>query len=135
MLCLLPRGYEIWVPAEFWRACSPTEQEAILQHELSHYRRGDVWKTWLVYLLALPQWFNPAAWWAVWNFQQAGEWLCDLEVARSSSRTDYLQAILRLVELQTPNITVAGQCAHAHPLLVRVRRLLSPHQTQDSSML
>lgn len=134
MLCLLPRGYEVWVPAAFWQSCSPEQQEAILRHELSHYRRGDIWKTWLIYLLALPQWFNPAAWWAVWSFQQAGEWLCDLEVAQSSSRTDYLQAMLRLVELQNPSITVAGQCAHAHPLLVRVRRLLSPRSSQDSAM-
>lgn len=134
MLCLLPRGYEVWVPESYWLACSAAEQEAILRHELSHYRRGDIWKTWLVYLLALPQWFNPAAWWAVRNFQQAGEWLCDLDVARSSPQTAYLQAILRLVELQTPSITVAGQCAHAHPLLVRVRRLLSPSLSQDTSM-
>lgn len=134
MLCLLPQGYQIWVPESFWLTCSAEEHEAILRHELSHYRRGDIWKTWLVYLLALPQWFNPAAWWAVENFQQAGEWLCDLDVARSSSKTSYLQALLRLVELQTPSITVAGQCAHAHPLLVRVRRLLSPSHQQDSSM-
>jgi len=134
MLCLLPRGYEIWVPAEFWRACSPTEQEAILQHELSHYRRGDVWKTWLVYLLALPQWFNPAAWWAVGSFREAGEWLCDLDVARAAGeRADYLQALLRLVELQTPRTSVAGHCAHAHPLLVRVRRLVSS-SPRDSAM-
>jgi beta-lactamase regulating signal transducer with metallopeptidase domain len=134
MLCLLPRGYEVWVPVSYWLACSADEQEAILRHELSQYGRGDIWKNWLVYLLALPQWFNPAAWWGVWNFQQAGEWLCDLDVARSSSKSDYLRAILRLVELQTPTLSVAGQCAHAHPLLVRVRRLLSPRPSQDSRM-
>ena len=137
MLCLLPRGYELWIPRRFWHACSPAEQEAIVRHELSHYRRGDVWKTWLMYFLALPQWFNPAAWWAVWHFQQAGEWLCDLDAAAASPqrRTDYLQALLRLVELQPPAWThsAAGQCAHAHPLLVRVRRLVSP-QPLDSFM-
>ena len=137
MLCLLPRGYELWIPRRFWQACSLAEQEAIVRHELSHYRRGDVWKTWLMYFLALPQWFNPAAWWAVRHFQQAGEWLCDLEAADASpQRTDYLQALLRLVELQPPSWThpAAGQCAHAHPLLLRVRRLGSPHLYQDSIM-
>jgi len=135
LLCLLPRGYEVWAPQRFWLASSLAEQEAILRHELSHYRRGDIWKTWLLAAFALPQWFNPAAWWAVWNFQQAGEWLCDLEAAGSSpQRTEYLQALLRLVELQPPRTTVAGHCAHAHPLLVRVRRLLSPSLSQDSVM-
>lgn len=137
MLCLLPRGYEVWIPRLFWQSCSAAEQEAILRHELSHYRRGDVWKTWLMYLLALPQWFNPAAWWAIRNFQQAGEWLCDQEAASAlPGRTDYLQALLRLVELQpqTTTQTVAGQCAHAHPLLVRVRRLVSSQPCQDSFM-
>jgi beta-lactamase regulating signal transducer with metallopeptidase domain len=138
LLCLLPRGYEIWIPRLYWQACTAIEREAIVRHELSHYRRGDVWKTWLMYLLALPQWFNPAAWWAIRNFQQAGEWLCDADAAAAlPQRTDYLQALLRLVELQ-PNSnlsnTVAGQCAHAHPLLVRVRRLLSPSLCQDSLM-
>ncbi|QDU30454.1 BlaR1 peptidase M56 [Anatilimnocola aggregata] len=135
LLCLLPRGYEVWVPQRFWLACTTAEQAAIVRHELSHYRRGDLWKSWLVYALALPQWFNPAAWWAVRNFLQAGEWLCDLEAAGSPpQRAEYLQALLRLVELQPPRTTVAGQCAHAHPLLVRVRRLLSPSLCQDSSM-
>ncbi len=137
MLCLLPRGYELWIPRRFWSACSLAEQEAIVRHELSHYRRGDVWKNWLMYLLALPQWFNPAAWWAVSHFQQAGEWLCDLDAAAASPqrRTEYLQALLRLVELQPPSWThsAVGQCAHAHPLLVRVRRLVSP-QLRDSFM-
>lgn len=138
LLCLLPRGYEIWIPRPYWQACSSLEQEAIVRHELSHYRHGDVWKTWLMYLLAMPQWFNPAAWWAIRNFQQAGEWLCDADASAAlPQRTDYVQALLRLVELQpsaTLSNTVAGQCAHAHPLLVRVRRLLSPSPCQESFM-
>lgn len=148
LLCLLPRGYEIWIPRPYWQGCSSLEQEAIVRHELSHYRRGDVWKTWLMYLLALPQWFNPAAWWAIHNFQQAGEWLCDADAAAAlPQQTDYVQALLRLVEIQPPSTssipilgnptlsnTVAGQCAHAHPLLVRVRRLLSPSPCQESFM-
>lgn len=139
LLCLLPRGYEVWIPRCFWQSCSTAEQEAILRHELSHYRRGDIWKTWLMYALALPQWFNPAAWWALRNFQQAGEWMCDREAAESlPERTDYLRTLLRLVELQPSqqslSNTVAGQCAHAHPLLVRVRRLVSSAPCQDSFM-
>ncbi len=138
MLCLLPRGYEVWIPRRYWQACTTLEREAIIRHELSHYRRGDIWKNWLMYVLALPQWFNPAAWWAIRNFQQAGEWLCDADAAAAlPQRSDYLQALLRLVELQPSSIlsnTVAGQCAHAHPLLVRVRRLVSTTPRQDSFM-
>lgn len=135
MLCLSPRGYELWVPRSFWLACSSAQREAILRHELSHWRRGDVWKSWLAYALAIPQWFNPVAWSAVASIRQAGEWLSDQDAAETASgRDDFLGALVRLAECKTPTSTAAGLCAHAHPLLVRVRRLLSPQVSKDSNM-
>ncbi|MCA9219457.1 MAG: HEAT repeat domain-containing protein [Planctomycetales bacterium] len=135
MLTLLPRGYVLVVPSRFWSRSNPSEREAILRHELSHLLRGDIWKTWLVYLLALPQWFNPLARGAARDFREAGEWLSDRDAARTPAlRIDFLRALSRLVELQRPCTSVAGHCAHAHPLLFRVRRLLDDSSTKDSNM-
>lgn len=148
MLCLFPRGYELWTPREFWNSISANEQQAIARHELSHWRRGDVWKSWLVRVLALPQWFNPAAWWAVHTFDTAGEWLCDADATpNENAKADYLQALVRLADWHRAHrpesisstsfpttYPVTGHCAHAHPLVVRVRRLLTSHSVQDSCM-
>lgn len=145
MLCLLPGGYEFWTPRNFWQSITDDQQRAIARHELSHWRRGDVWKSWLVRLLALPQWFNPAAWWAMQTFDAAGEWLCDADATPDeAAKADYLAALLALIEIQKINsprwafslstYPVAGHCAHAHPLVVRVRRLLSPGTLKDSRM-
>jgi bla regulator protein BlaR1 len=131
MLCLLPRGYVVLVPGAFWRQSRPEERRAILLHELSHYERGDVWKQWLAYLLALPHWFNPGAWWAVRTFAESAEWSCDRAVADVPARgLPYLRALCRLVEARVP-AAIAGPCAHAHPLVHRVRRLTSPDSKRD----
>jgi beta-lactamase regulating signal transducer with metallopeptidase domain len=145
MLCLFPRGYEFWTPRAFWLSITDGQQRAIARHELSHWRRGDVWKSWLVRILALPQWFNPAAWWAIQSFDAAGEWLCDADATPDdAAKADYLAALMALIEIQKANTSrwtlpfstypVAGHCAHAHPLVVRVRRLLSPVTLKDSRM-
>ena len=133
MLCLLPTGYELLVPEKFWRTTNQGGRKAILRHELTHYQRGDVWKSWVVRLIAVPHWFNPAAWWAVRLFEEASEWSCDRAAAKSSAeRVDYLQALQRLVEMQIPRNTLAGRCAHSHPLVLRVRRLLQTPKSGDS---
>ena len=133
MLCLLPGGYELLVPKRFWQETGRGGRKAILRHELMHYKRRDVWKSWIVRLIALPHWFNPAAWWAVRTFEEASEWSCDHAAASSSAdRIDYLQALQRLVEMQIPRKTLAGRCAHSHPLVLRVRRLLQTPTSGDS---
>ena len=77
MLCRLPDGYAVIVPAWLWRRLNPSERQAILRHELAHYARGDLWKSLAIRALALPHWFNPFAWWAVRTFDECGEWACD----------------------------------------------------------
>ena len=77
MLCRLPAGYRLIVPAWLWQRLDPSERQAILRHELAHFTRGDLWKSLAIRALALPHWFNPFAWWAVRTFDECGEWACD----------------------------------------------------------
>jgi beta-lactamase regulating signal transducer with metallopeptidase domain len=129
VLCLFPWGYRLLVPQAFWRASTPRQRAAVLRHEIAHWRRGDVWKSWLVRVLALPQWFNPAAWWAVSTFEECAEWSCDrFAAATGPERTDYARALQRLAAIGLP-FGVAGRCVHCHPLVTRIRFLLrSPSQ-------
>ena len=99
-LCYLRWGYRLLVPAELWGRLSPAGRMSILQHELAHFQRGDLWKSLLVRLLMLPHWFNPFAWWAVRRFDDAAEWACD-EAGRGVSHEtvrEYAKALLQLNE-------------------------------------
>jgi hypothetical protein len=125
-LCVLPRGFVLFVPAELWRGLDAAQREAILVHELAHYRRGDVWKSLLARLAALPHWFNPLAWYAAQRFEEAGEWACDDAVRRASpeSVTRYAQALLSMGEVTGPAHALST-AARGRELPVRVRRLLA----------
>jgi WD40 repeat protein/beta-lactamase regulating signal transducer with metallopeptidase domain len=125
MLCRLPAGYQLIVPAPLWRRLDPSERQSILRHELAHYTRGDLWKSLAIRALALPHWFNPCAWWSVRTFDECGEWACD-DVATGSdpsARTAYARALLQLVEPSNAHRSF-GFSARGSALGNRVRRLL-----------
>ena len=76
-LCWTPRGYRLLVPQRIWNELTSAQRLGILRHELAHFQRGDLQKTLLVRLLALPHWFNPFAWLASRRFAECAEWACD----------------------------------------------------------
>ncbi len=133
LLCRLPRGFEIIVPESLWRELSPRERTAILRHELAHYQRGDVWTSLVARVLALPHWFNPAAWWAARQFDEAAEWACDRAAAGDDSTTDYASALVRLGQVG-PRATFYGTAARGRSLAARIRRVLAGPSTEDSLM-
>lgn len=131
MLCRLPEGPAVLVPADLWTRIPGDARRAVLRHELAHYRRGDPWKLLVARLLALPQWFNPGAWWAVRMFGQCGERSCDQEAAGAlTERLEFARALTELAALRHP-VHAVGACAHSHPLVRRVRCLL---ETPDSEI-
>jgi beta-lactamase regulating signal transducer with metallopeptidase domain len=134
LLCRRLRGYELLVPAGLWRDLSQSQRAAILRHELAHYHRADVWKSLAARVLALPQWFNPLAWLAVRRFDEAAEWACDqAATAGQPQTTDYARALVRLGEAATRQASYRP-AAHGQTLAVRVRRLLSSGNQEDSIM-
>lgn len=134
MLCWLPGGPAVLVPADLWTRIPDDARRAVLRHELAHYRRGDPWKSLVVRLLALPQWFNPGAWWAVRMFDQCGERSCDQEAAGEvAERLEFARALTQLAALRHP-VPAAGACAHSHPLVGRVQWLLESPDVQIHSM-
>ena len=134
LLCRWPDGYELVVPAKFWESLSPSVRLGVMRHELAHYQRGDVWKSLAMRILALPHWFNPAAWWAVRRFEEAAEWACDEAAIGTDARsTDYARTLLALAEASLGG----GSC---HPsmsrwnLSARIRRLVTSPNRKDSIM-
>jgi len=132
LLCRLPRRTVLLVPRGLWSALDAVERRAILRHELEHLSRGDLWKSLAVRVLALPHWFNPAAWLAVRRFDDAAEWACD-RAAMDEQPTAYAAMLLRLGELAGTRARF-GSAMSNRPLTTRIRRLLTLNGTEDSAM-
>ncbi|MGI9516838.1 MAG: M56 family metallopeptidase [Pirellulaceae bacterium] len=141
LICLVPAGYQIVVPRELWEELSERQRAAVLHHELAHYLRGDVWKSLMARVLALPHWFNPLAWLAVRKFEESGEWACDRYLMNHdpSVGTEFADALLRIVQFPQPRgflslspSTVGISSAGGSSLRERVRRLCGSTRPEDS---
>ncbi len=133
LLCRTPRGYQLVVPGELWEELDDRQRAAVLNHELAHLLRGDIWKSFVARLLALPHWFNPIAWLAVRKFEESGEWACDRYLIGNDPLRGaaFAEALLRIVQFPRP-AGVGFSNAGGSLLRERIRRLCGVHQVEDS---
>lgn len=78
-----------------------TQLEAIFDHELTHYRRHDLWTKLLCLLGVSLQWFNPLAYLAAKHCNNEMELSCDELVLKGSckeSRRDYGMTMLEIAK-------------------------------------
>lgn len=76
------------------------ELEWVLRHELTHFRRGDLWWRAAVMLSLALHWFNPMVYLIARRVKAFGEISCDAEVLRSAPATHrqrYAETILCLM--------------------------------------
>ncbi|MFK7821998.1 MAG: M56 family metallopeptidase [Planctomycetaceae bacterium] len=127
LVCWLPSGYRLLVPSAHWRQLTKSQRATVMCHEVAHIQRGDMWKSVVVRLLALPHWFNPFAWLAVRRFEDCAEWACDdaTHAAMPDEMSDYARALLELgrTTSKTPSPVSA---ANGRPLVERIQRVLNP---------
>ncbi len=72
----------------------------ILRHELTHYRRHDLWYKWAAMLVTSVHWFNPAAHLVTREINRECEISCDIEATRGMSdeeKKEYMNTILSVV--------------------------------------
>lgn len=96
---LAPLSLGLFRPLVFLPAGLGEEETAmVLDHELTHVRRRDLWYKLLLLLVNAVHWFNPLVWWMC---RQAGrnlEYCCDDAVVAgrdAAFRYDYGQVLLR----------------------------------------
>ena len=124
LLCRRLGGYVLLVPKSLWTSLNEQERQAILRHEIGHFRRGDLWKSIAVRALALPHWFNPFAWFAARRFEEAAEWACDqLAAGDEVSATDFANTLLKVCE-STKSYSLMVPAARGSSVNRRIRRLL-----------
>lgn len=135
MICWFPSGYRLLVPKLLWSQLTQIQRASILQHELAHVKRHDVWKSLAIRILALPHWFNPLVWRVVKQFDDCAEWACD-EAARRNSPShvpEFARALLQLGN-DFENTLLMNLGAQGHGLAHRIRRLLVNSHQKDSMM-
>ncbi|WP_428307579.1 M56 family metallopeptidase [Lacipirellula sp.] len=129
-----PWAYFILVPRPLWSSLEAAERTAILRHELAHLRRGDLWNSLAIRVLALPQWFNPLAWFAVRRFDEAAEWACDDAAARhADDRLAFANSLLLSAEYALTPYPASAPAARG-TLTRRIHRLVSPRFKEESKM-
>lgn len=66
----------------------PARLAAVLRHELTHYRRGDLWLKWAAALIACLHWFNPLVWMFQKQIGRVCELACDERVIRTMTAAE-----------------------------------------------
>ena len=85
----------IWLPEEIMDA---SDLSYALRHELTHWKRRDLWLKWATVLTACIYWFNPAVWYLVYAINRDCELSCDELVVKGLSineRSGYGELLLR----------------------------------------
>ena len=107
------------LPDTFPRGLSDDEACLVLQHELTHIRRRDLWKNWALCLLQAVHWFNPVAWLAVNRMRADCERACDEEVLARNGSDCFVRYGHALIK-------VASGCGAAELQLGMLRMAASP---------
>lgn len=79
---------------------SENDMNYILMHELTHYKRGDLWYKWFAMAVQSVHWFNPFSYVVSRQIDTECEISCDCEVTKDLSVTeknDYMNLILDLI--------------------------------------
>ena len=135
LICWTPAGHKIVVPVGLWSELSSDERIAVLHHELSHLRRGDLWTSLLARVILALHWFNPLAWISARRFDESAEWACDaLMASERPVRVTQLANALLAATTARDGSPILALSATGGPLFQRIRRLVSWDQQGDTVM-
>jgi beta-lactamase regulating signal transducer with metallopeptidase domain len=117
------------IPADLLKSLVSDQQASLLAHELAHARRRDHWVRWLELVATCLYWWNPVAWWARKELQQAEERCCDAWVvwALPKAAKAYAKALLQTVEFLDARPALppaASGIGHVHLLKRRLNMIV-----------
>lgn len=79
---------------------TPEQLHNILAHEITHFKRKDIWYKWFALAVKCIHWFNPAVYFICVQINKECEISCDLAVVRNMTKDQkagYIDTILRLL--------------------------------------
>lgn len=83
---------------------SDKDLQYILQHELTHYKRLDIYYKWLVQVAVCLHWFNPLAYWVSREINKSCELSCDENIIKQldeHSKYDYGETLISVIKPNT----------------------------------
>ena len=89
MLLGIQKPY-IVLPEYMLEDLSEKELYFIFLHELSHYKKKDVWVNYIICFFQMVYWFNPCLYWAFKNMRVDREVACDRNVLKMLDKTQYI---------------------------------------------
>ena len=125
------------LPADFHQRFSRPQRQLILQHELAHWRRGDLHANLLAIGLLCLFWFHPLIWLAYRRYRADQELACDADVLKQhpgSTQFCYANALLAAMQsVPTPSVQFQPFCHHYGATQSMKERLLQLKQQQGFS--
>jgi bla regulator protein BlaR1 len=99
MLWAVGGSARVLIPQTLWDRLDNPQRDAILIHELAHWRRRDHWVRWIELLATSLYWWHPVCWWACHELREAEEQCCDAWVLSTTGDfRHYANALLEAVE-------------------------------------
>ncbi len=127
----------IILPLNCVKALSDEELRCVFVHELTHFRRGDLFVHHVLLLICYLHWFNPMAWLLLRAFKSSMEQACDAEVIDTAcigTAKQYGYTILRVVQ-QAGSVRLANAGAlcllgnrKSNALKERIRLIARPRR-------
>ncbi len=130
MLWALVGRARLLVPAELWERLPQDQREALLLHELAHFRRRDHWLRLFELAVTAIYWWNPVAWWALLELRRAEEDCCDAWVVWALPRhaRAYATALVETLDFLSESRTAlplgASGIGHIQDLRRRVTMIM-----------
>lgn len=124
----------VLLPVDFQQRFDPEQQQLILQHELTHWRRGDLHANLLALIVLTLFWFHPLCWLAYRAYRQDQELACDalvLATASSQQKIAYSYALLSNIQSHAQSSTAHWQLLSNHygdKKMMKQRLQLLQHQ-------
>lgn len=108
----------IVLPTTWWRRIDAAERQAVLMHELVHWRRGDHWVRLLQWIAGTVFWWHPLVWIARRELHRLEEQCCDAEVMHRlpASGRSYASALLSAADWLQRSRNSDGATCQPSPL-------------------
>ena len=120
---------------------SDVQLELVLQHELQHYKRKDLWGKLFLLICLSVFWWNPSVWWLTFRAQEEMECACDENILSGKDgdeRYAYGQTILQVLKSSKRSAVLVSTSfgfARKSTTFYRFRDLLSTHQRKGGKVL
>lgn len=118
----------VFVPAALITGMPAHLLEALLAHELAHIKRHDYIVNLMQTVIEVLLFFHPAVWWISRQIRTEREKIADDLAARTLGEPRRLALALQKLEMLRPSGPSLAQAADGGSLLLRIKRLVSPHR-------